>query len=311
MRLFWICILAFLTLTYAYPLRIRSDLDKGDGSDLQKAIYDEALDDIGLDPNIADALDAFDKANDISPQNKSPDDLAADSNVDSADDTDANAEAVDTGANADTADDTDANADAVDAAASDTVGSAEQYADDDSAANIADQPHQEHQTTPVVAVVYVPKPLTEPYESLSASPDVPSADIPPVVVPANAAVHVALLPGKEPGPQDVPAQPIHGNNPEDYVTGTSMLPPAAAPGQVPDHQSQTGQAQAPEDDGNVSQSKDDVESVSTNPLSGLLQGLSNGISGLFQGLQGLVGTGSNDLVPDDDASPVEQPLLPQ
>ncbi|KAJ2843187.1 hypothetical protein GGI22_007299, partial [Coemansia erecta] len=84
------------------------------GSDLQQAIYDEALDDIGLDPNIADALDAYDKANDISPQNKSPDDLAADSNVDSADDTDVNADAVDTGANADNADDTGANADTAD-----------------------------------------------------------------------------------------------------------------------------------------------------------------------------------------------------
>ncbi|KAJ1780642.1 hypothetical protein LPJ59_007230, partial [Coemansia sp. RSA 2399] len=103
---------------------IRSDLDKGDGSDLEQAIYDEALDDIGLDPNIADALDAYDKANELSPPDKSPDDVAADSNVDNTDDTDANADVVDdTNANADAddagaaADDTNATADAVDAAA--------------------------------------------------------------------------------------------------------------------------------------------------------------------------------------------------
>ncbi|KAJ1662315.1 hypothetical protein IW140_005972 [Coemansia sp. RSA 1813] len=325
MRLCWICILAFLALAYAYPLRIRNDLDKGDGSDLEKAIYDEALDDIALDPNIADALDAYDNAainnaGDPQPPNQILADTAnaSDSNADTVADTDTNADNV-----------IDANDTAADAAGD--ADAAEAYAEDDSITSaVAEQPDQGHQKSPVIAVVYVPKPLAEshqtpvanakpgasdqpePYDNISILPGVPFAGTLPEAVPASAAVPVAMLPGQAPSQQGTsPAlvQPIPADNPENYLTDTS-IPPAAAPGQVPDQQSQTGQPPVTEDESNVSQSKGDGESGSANPLGSLLQGLSNGINGLFQGLQGLAGTDKNDPAPDDDASPVEQPPLP-
>ncbi|KAJ2558149.1 hypothetical protein EV175_000933 [Coemansia sp. RSA 1933] len=301
MRLCWICILAFLTLTYAYPLRIRFDLDKGDGSDLEQAIYDEALDDIALDPNIADALDAYDNANGLTPPDQNPtNDAAAGADSNDVDDVGNIADVV---------------ADAADYVTDNVADSDEAYADDNADSNaVADLPYQVNPTPPVVAVVYVPKPLAEQYGKLNPLPDVAAlAGAQPVVIPANAAVPVALLPGQAPGQQGIPAapvQPIPADSPENYITDTST-PPQAIPGQVPDQQSQTGPPQSPEDDINASQSKDDSEGGSSNPLSGLLQGLSNGISGLVQGLQGIAGTGKTDPVPDDDASPVEQPLLPQ
>ncbi|KAJ1987354.1 hypothetical protein GGI26_005983 [Coemansia sp. RSA 1358] len=58
MRLSWICIPALLAFSYAYPLRVSKGLSVRTGEDLEAAIYDETLNEIAQDPNIADALDA-------------------------------------------------------------------------------------------------------------------------------------------------------------------------------------------------------------------------------------------------------------
>ncbi|KAJ2507085.1 hypothetical protein GGI11_006460 [Coemansia sp. RSA 2049] len=323
MRPCWICILVFLTLACAFPLKTRNTLDNGSGGDLEQDIYNEALDDIALDPNIADALDAYDAAlNDTAEDIDAVDADAAEANAidDSGTGADAGIDADDTTNG--TLDDTDVTKDTTTEA---TYAVKTDVQNDSDADIVADKKSPVNPPPPVIAVVYVPKPLPEAYGSpnvvaetpLSGKPltNIPIA-APPTVVPVNAVpVAIPVPPAPAPAPAPAPITvsipaPVPVTAPDNYLTDTS-IPPPAAPGQLPDHQSQTGQPQGPEDENNTSQSNADGETKGSNPLGGLLQGLSDGINGLFQGLHGIAATDKNNSAPEDDPSPVEQPLAPE
>ncbi|KAJ2656088.1 hypothetical protein IWW48_005212 [Coemansia sp. RSA 1200] len=315
MRPCWICILVFLTLACAFPLKIRNTLDNGSGGDLEQDIYNEALDDIALDPNIADALDAYDAALNDTAEDVDADAAEANAVDDNGTDADAGIDADNTtnGALNDTEVTEDTTTEATYAAKTDVQ-------NDSNTDIVADKKPIVNPSPPVIAVVYVPKPLPEAYGSPNVLaetplPGKPLTNIPiaalPTVVPVNAVpVAVPIAPVPEPAPApitvSIPA-PVPVAVPDNYLTDTSM-PPPAAPGQLPDHQSQTGQPQGPEDENNTSQSNADGETKGSNPLGGLLQELSDGINGLFQGLHGIAATDKNASAPEDDPSPVEQPL---